>query len=88
MQVKDAKLLAKLVAIQGPTTRELAAAAGWSSHSYVQRLLRGEVSTLRPEPAILIAKYLDVPIETLFLPRTSADHERLDQENRTKKMAS
>jgi transcriptional regulator with XRE-family HTH domain len=88
MEVKDHKLLARLVAIQDISTRELARDAGWRSHSYLQRLIRGEVHTLRPDPAILIAQRLQVPVESLFLARTSTDRERLDQEYRSQKRAA
>jgi transcriptional regulator with XRE-family HTH domain len=88
MEVKDHKLLARLVAIQDISTRELARDAGWKSHSYLQRLIRGEVHTLKPEPAILIAHRLQVPVESLFLARTSIDRERLDQEYRTQRSAA
>jgi transcriptional regulator with XRE-family HTH domain len=53
------------------THRELSQAAGWKSHSYLGRLLRGEVSTLEPEPAARIAAYLGVGVDDLFMVRTS-----------------
>lgn len=72
MHLRDPQKLAKLMAIQGVSARELAQVAGWKSHTYLQRLLRGEAKTLRPEPATKIAAFLDVPVESLFLTRMSS----------------
>lgn len=88
MRLKNPKKLAKLMAIEGYSARRLAEEVGWKSHTYMQRLVRGDASTLKPEPAILIARCLDVPVEVLFVAETSADHERLDQETRMKRRAS
>lgn len=73
MVLIDRKKLAKLLVIQGVSQRELAVAAGWRSHSYLGRLLRGEVTTLEPEPAARIAAYLGVGIDDLFVARLSSD---------------
>lgn len=73
MQV-DHKKLAKLVVVQEVTHRQLADVAGWSSHSYVSRLLRGEVTTMKPEPAVRIAKFLGVPLEDLFVTKLATNH--------------
>lgn len=81
MQLKDPKLLARLMAIQNVSGRQLSKVAGWESHTYLQRLLRGDVNTLQPIPAILIAKHLEVPLESLFVPKSSSDYEQLVQEN-------
>lgn len=63
--------------------RKVARAAGWHSHTHMQRLLRGEERTLSPEPALRIVKYLNefavehqvpiqpIAIEDLFLVRES-----------------
>lgn len=67
MILQDHKRLAKLMVIQGVSQRELAKAAGWTSHSYMARLLRGEVKTLKTDPAARIAKYLGVGVDDLFL---------------------
>lgn len=73
MQLIDRKRLARLMAIQGVSARGLARAAGWKSHSYMNRLLAGEVNTLEVEPAVRIAKYLGVGTDDLFLTRVSSD---------------
>lgn len=73
MYLPDPKKLRKAMLIDGISQRELAAAAGWGSHSYLGRLLRGEVRTLDPGAAVRIAKRLDVPVESLFVARSSTD---------------
>jgi transcriptional regulator with XRE-family HTH domain len=73
MLLKDRKQLAKLMVIQGVSARQLAKAAGWKSHSYMNRLIAGEVRTLSTEPALRIANYLGVGVDDLFLLRVSND---------------
>ncbi len=73
MRLTDRKKLARLMIVQEVTQRELAAAAGWRSHSYLGRLLRGDVDTLEVEPAVRIAQYLGVGTDDLFLTRVSSD---------------
>ena len=73
MLLKDRKQLAKLMVIQGVSARQLAKVAGWRSHSYMNRLLAGEVRTLATEPALRIAHYLGVGVDDLFLVRVSDD---------------
>lgn len=66
MQLRDRKKLARLMIVQEISQRELASAAGWKSHSYLGRLLRGEVKTLGTDPALRIAHKLMVPVDDLF----------------------
>jgi len=66
--VKDRKVLRKLMVIEGVSQRELATAAGWRSHSYLGRLLRGDVSSLETEPAVRIAHRLGVDVSDIFRP--------------------
>ena len=73
MQLTDRRRLAKLMAIQDVSQRELAEAAGWRSHSYLGRLMRGDVNTLGTDPAVRIALYLGVGVDDLFVARTSSD---------------
>lgn len=73
MKLTNRKLLAKLMAIQGVSARRLALAAGWRSHSYMNRLLAGAVDTLEVEPAVRIAKFLGVGTDDLFVARTSSE---------------
>lgn len=77
MKLTNRKLLLKLMAIQGVSRRGLAKAAGYRSHSYMNRLLSDDpqvqVDTLDLEPALRIAKYLGVGVDDLFMVRTSTD---------------
>lgn len=73
MKLTDRKRLARLMVIKGVSGRTVAAAAGWKSHSYFQRLLRGEVTTCEPEHAVKIAAFLEVAVDDLFLPRVSSE---------------
>jgi transcriptional regulator with XRE-family HTH domain len=73
MVLTDRKRLAKLMLIQGVSQRELSIVAGWKAHSYLGRLLRGEVNTLDTEPALRIAAYFGVGVDDLFMPRVSTD---------------
>lgn len=76
MRLTNRKRLATLMAIQGVSQRELANAAGWTAHSYLGRLLRGEVDTLDIDPAVRIAEYLQVGVDDLFVPRSSTSARR------------
>ncbi|WP_135452560.1 helix-turn-helix transcriptional regulator [Mycobacterium sp. DL99] len=67
MEVRDHKKFASVVLVQGTPQRELAEAAGWSSHTYLGRLLRGEAKTLSDEAALRIAHKLGMPVDMLFL---------------------
>lgn len=73
MLLKDRKQLAKLMVIQGISARQMAKVAGWRSHSYMNRLLSGEVRTLATDPALRIAHRLGVGVDDLFLVRVSDD---------------
>lgn len=73
MKLLDRHKLAKLMVIQGVSNRKLAAAAGWKSHSYVARLLSGEATTVKAEPAARIARHFGVGVDDLFLPRLASD---------------
>lgn len=82
MKLRDRKRLQRLMIVQGVSARALAREAGWKSHSYMNRLLSGEVETLAPEPALRIAHHLGVGVEDLFLTKVerpahqSGTHER------------
>ncbi|AXQ63907.1 Cro protein [Gordonia phage Horus] len=67
MILKDRKKLASIMIVQEISQRELARAAGWRSHSYMGRLLRGEAKSLDAEAAVRIAHRLGLPLEHLFL---------------------
>lgn len=67
MVVRDHKKFASVVLVQGISQRELAEAAGWESHTYLGRLLRGEARTLSDEAALRIAHKLGLPVDMLFM---------------------
>lgn len=70
--LKYRKRLLKLMAINDTSQRQLALAAGYKSHAYMGRLLRGEVDTLESEAAMRIAAYFRVDIGDLFVARLSS----------------
>lgn len=72
MELRDRKMLQRLMIVQGVSNRSLAKIAGWKSHSYMNRLVAGQVKNLEPEPALRIAKFLGVGVEDLFL--TKVEH--------------
>lgn len=73
MRVKDPKQIKKLMVIQEVSSRDLAAAVGWKSHSYVTRILRGDITTVTPERAARIARFFGVGQDDLFVARLSTD---------------
>lgn len=73
MELIDPKKLAKLLVIQGISQRQLARDIGWRSHTFVARLVRGEVKSLSPESAAKIAHRLGVGVDDLFLVKSSSD---------------
>lgn len=73
MEVKDVTLLKELMETKNVSARKLAVEAGWKSHTYLQRLLRGEETTLKAEPAARIAHFLEVPFSLLFVARSSGN---------------
>lgn len=73
MQVIDHKRIGKLMVIQDISGRQMSTMVGWSSHTYMQRILRGEIRSVDPEVAVKIAAILGVGVDDLFLPRVSTD---------------
>lgn len=78
MELRDRKKLARLMIVQGVSQRELARAAGWKSHSYVARLIKGEAKTLETNPALRIAHFLQVGVEDLFLTRVDTKEGQME----------
>lgn len=76
MQVRDHRKLARLAIIQEASHRAIAEAVGWKAHSYVGRILRGEVKTVDPEAAVRIAHFFGVAVDDLFLTRSSRNPRR------------
>lgn len=75
------KRLAKLMVIQDVSQRQLAEAIGWGSHSYLGRLMRGQVNTLSTDAAVRIAHHFGVGVDDLFLARSSSDSRRSAKEH-------
>jgi transcriptional regulator with XRE-family HTH domain len=73
MEVKDAEFLRRLVETKGLTARQLARQMGWASHSYLNRILRGEVRTMTPDAAVKLAYLLQVPVDLVFVHRVSSE---------------
>lgn len=71
MQVRDHRKLARLMVIQDVSHREMAAAIGWKSHSYIGRIARGTIRTVDPEAAVKIAHVLGVAVDDIFLTKSS-----------------
>lgn len=71
MILRDRRKLAKLMAIEELTHRDLAHVAGYRAHSHISRLVRGEVDTLSTDAALRIAHRLGVAVDALFLPGSS-----------------
>lgn len=79
MELHDRKRLAKLMVIQGISQRRLSADIGWKSHTFMQRLLKGQAQNLSPDSACKIAARLGVGVDDLFLVKTSSDAEAIRQ---------
>ena len=71
MQVRNLRGLRALMVVREVSQRRLARAAGYKSHAYMGRILRGEVETLAPEAASRIARFLQVSTDFLFVPGMS-----------------
>jgi transcriptional regulator with XRE-family HTH domain len=71
MRLRNLKGLRTLMVVRDVSQRRLALAAGYKSHSYMGRILRGEVDTVTPEAAQRIARFLQVGVDYLFAPRVS-----------------
>lgn len=72
MRVHNLKGLRTLMVVREVSQRRLARAAGYRSHAYLGRILRGEVDTLEAEAALRIARFLQVGVDFLFAPSVSA----------------
>lgn len=80
MQVKSPDLIKVLMKDQKISGRQLSEAVGWNSHTYLQRILRGEIRTVTLDKAEKIAVILGVPRDVLFVSRTSVNHAQTGQE--------
>jgi len=85
MELHDRHYMKYLMASRGVSTRGLAEAVGWSSHSFVIRLLQGKVKTLDPDKALAIAEKLGLASDVgrLFTPRVSRKTEHPAMQKRS-----
>lgn len=88
MKLAYRKKLLKLMVINDVSQRRLAMIAGYRSHAYMGRLLRGEVDTLEPEAALRIVRFFGCGVDDLFMPRLSTDTTQNARLRRTEKAAS
>lgn len=73
MQVKDPDLLRTLLKSKGITARQLSRDMGWSSHSYMNRILAGQVASVSRGAALKIAGLLQVPVDLIFVAKASSE---------------
>jgi transcriptional regulator with XRE-family HTH domain len=71
VRLHNLKGLRTLMVVRDVSQRRLARAAGYRSHAYLGRLLRGEVDTLDAGAALQIARFLEVDVDFLFAPAMS-----------------
>ena len=82
MQVRDARKLARIAVIQGISHRDIARHVyGSDTHSYVGRILRGEIKTVTPEAAARWANLYGVAIDDLFITKVSGNPGRTVKEH-------
>lgn len=67
------------MAIQDVSGRQMSRIVGWKSHTYMQRILRGEIRSVDPDVAVMIAATLGVGVDDLFLPRVSTESAHSEQ---------
>lgn len=80
MIVRDLKRLQTLAVIQEVSHRDIAKAVwGNKSHSYVSRIMRGDVRSLTPEAAVRWAAFFGVAVDDLFVARASNNPRRSDE---------
>lgn len=79
MRVNDADLLRRVIKAKRLTARQLSRAMGWKSHSYMNRILNGEVRTVTPDVAVKLAYLLEVPVDLVFAPRVSGEIRQPDR---------
>ena len=85
MELHNREKLKTLMVIRDISARELAKEAGWKSHSYMNRLLNGEVNTLATDPALRIAEYFGVGVDALFVPRVERSTQRNVKRTKTRR---
>jgi plasmid maintenance system antidote protein VapI len=72
MKLNSGKILRGLMDSRGVSNQDVALAAG-VGRTFISALVNGRRSSCTPIVAERIAGYFQVPLEVLFVPRTSAD---------------
>lgn len=73
LQVRDRAKIERLLVARDASRRQLAQAAGYASHAYVNRILNGDVQVVQYDRARRIARFLKADLDELFMLRTSTD---------------
>ena len=73
MLVKDADLIRRLMESKKVSARQISRDMGWTSHSYLNRILAGKVRSVSPDAAVKLAYLLQVPVDLIFVPRVSGE---------------
>lgn len=81
MELKSLKRLKTLMEIHDMSGRDLAEVAGYRSHTYIARVLRGEYKTIGNDHALRIAAHFKVGVDDLFLVRVSTTTGENDRSN-------
>ena len=74
--------IAKVLLINNMSQRELARQLGFKSHSYIGRIISGQVHSVSPDTAARIAVKLGMPMDDLFLPKSSDNSGSYDRQDR------
>ena len=87
MHVKDGELLGAMIKAKKISQRQFAQKMGWKSHTYLQRLIRGQVRSVTPDAAALMSHYLGLPQDVLFVTKVSANTVQDDDSSCPRKSA-
>lgn len=79
MEIKSLKRLRTLMEIHELSGRDLAEIAGYKSHTYMARVLRGEYKVLGNEHALRLAAFFKVGLDDLFVVRVSSSTEENEE---------
>lgn len=79
MELPDRKKLARLMTVNDVSQRQVCDAAGWASRGTLIALLNGTKKTIDERRAVRIARFLDVPLESLFDGKSSTIPDQVDQ---------
>lgn len=71
MEIKDLEFFRDKIDDSPLNRRQIAALVGWRSHSYLNKLYKGDAKTLKVEPAVRMAKVLGARIDHLFVTKVS-----------------